>query len=166
MHLAPAAFFRALVMGIPVMAYLTGMSCLFILHRFPESNRRIVTHNFNVVVNESTINMDDLLLPNSFHGSFGAIAHHTLGFLQVLPATPFTQEFADPIRKNIESRLKVIAAFVDIDMATAAHQNIEPLLQFFRGNFLKRDEADITVTREYLRGRQSWGTTLLLIRFH
>lgn len=110
--------------------------------------------------------MDDLLLPNSFHCSFRAIAHHTLGFLEVVPATPFTQKFANPIRNNSESRLKVIAALVDINMTTTAHQNIEPLLQFFGGKFLERNEADVTVACEYLRQRWPWGNTLLLIRFH
>lgn len=128
MYFTTAAFLCTLIMGIAVVTNFTGMSSFFILHRFPKRNRRIVTDHINVIMNESTIYMYNLLLSYSFHCSLRAIAHHTLGFLEVVPATPFAQEFADPVRNNGESGLKVITALVNIDMATAAHQNIKSLL--------------------------------------
>lgn len=74
MHLSFAGIFGAMLMRIFEMADLTVVIVLLIVSRTLEGYGRIVGYHFYIVMHQSTIDVDELLLSHFLHGSLCALA--------------------------------------------------------------------------------------------
>jgi hypothetical protein len=101
MDFPSAAFFSALVVGVPFHTNFTDIGQFFILLRLAERNRGIVADSVYFVVYKSAVNMNEFVAAKKgLHGTFLSIAHKTRNRMLRLYFAALAQELANMLVKD------------------------------------------------------------------
>lgn len=117
-------------------------------------------------MHQSAIDVDVFLLSHLLHGALAALADEAPLFFRRLAAAPLAEKLADLLREDGEAGLEVVAALMNMYVASTAEEDLKSLLDPLRRDPVERHKADIAIGFQDVLKRRLGGHLLLNLRSH